>query len=299
MMDSGWRQYIQLFEQQQAILQKSNLVKIFGQALALMPGITNLSFQSSWNIRPSILENGGRNGLRRCCLELAIDDHMPPPQLTDFFEAWYKSGRPLRAFECSSSVMFLPAALKTLTPSSMSIFKYTRRVTIDYGSTLIETIPTCRDIEANAIQSGFLSTMLSAASMVEYIRLSGAINVFFADVPVTLDSALGKTYWANLESLYLSTIEIELEELEALCERQRGTLTSLEIQKSGLFGGTWAGALPIVRMLGKLRHVELNFLWHEKEVTKFIVDDDSAHAVRGYVLDGGTNPLESPLSLPL
>lgn len=296
LLDRGWSEYARLFEQQQAILRRSSLVEIFNRALRLMPRVRHLRFKSSWNSRPSISEKGGRNCLTPYCLDPEVVEDIAPLQLVDFFEAWNKSGRPLETFDCSSSTMFLAAVQKPLTPSSMTVFKHTREVSIQYGYALIEILRTTRDIEAEAIQSGYLSTLLSAASSVEHICLNGAINLFFTDMPVTLKPVLGITYWANLQTLCLETIEIEFKELEGLCERQQDTLTALVIQRAGLFGGTWAGALPVLRMLKKLRHVVLAFLWHGKNMIDLVVDDDSQDNVRKYILEGGTNPLEPQLS---
>jgi len=291
----GWWEYVQMFEQQQAILRRSELVTIFKRALAVMPSVSHLRFKSSWNSRRSISEKGGRNCLRQFCLEPKVDNDIAPPQLVDFFEVWSMSGRPLKSFEGSSRAMLLAAMQKPLTPSSMAIFKHTREISIHYGSVLMEVCHALHNIEAEGIQSGYVSALLSGASSVERICLSGAINLFLADMPVTLNSVLGNTHWGNLRTLCLATVEIEFQELVGLCERQQDTLKVLVIQRAGLFGGTWAGALPVIRMLKQLRHVLLTFLWHGKDTTDCVVDNDSEDAVRRYILEGGTNPLEPPL----
>lgn len=294
----GWWEYLQLFEQQEAILRRSELVDMVKRVLALMPGVRHLRFKSSWSYRrsiSSISDEADRNCLRQYCLEPKVDDRIAPPQLVDFFEVWSMSGRPLRSFEASSRAMLLAAMQRPLTPRSMAIFKHTREIWIHYGSALMDIRHALHNIEAERIQSGYLATLLSGASSVERINLSGAINLFLTDIPVTLDSVLGNTYWENLRSLCLITIEIEFKELEGLCERQQDTLEVLVIQRAGLFGGTWARALPVIRRLKKLHHTFLSFLWHGKQ-TDFIVDYNSELAVRTYILQGGRNPLEPPHS---
>ena len=246
--------------------------------------------------RSSISEDGGTHCSRPYCLEPGIDDDMPSPQLVDFFEAWNKSGNRLETFKCSSGTLFLPALQRSFTPSALDIFRHTREISIVYGSEVIEIVPTKGQSEAYAIQTGQISTLLSAASSLKHISISGAINVSFSPEFITLYPILGTTSWANLQSLCLATIDLQFQELEALCERQRDTLKALMIQRSGLSGGTWAGALPVIRTIQNLRHVMLAFLWHGKDARHLVVDDESREAVQRYVLEGGPNPLDIPQS---
>ena len=291
MITFGWYQYKEMFEQQQEILRESTLMQIFGRALASFAGVRRLAFKNSAGPKPSISESGITNCSVRYCLQPKVDDSMPPPQLVDFFEARNRTGRPLEMFTCSAANIFLPATQRALTASSINIFRLTKRIGIAYGSNLIDVIPRKREHEAFVIQSGYIRTLLSAAISVEHIRIRGAVNIHLIPSPVTLYPILGTMFWENLKSLWLAHIEVQFEELAAFCQRHLDTLTELTFISSGLFGGTWADALPGIRGLKKLRNVTLENVWHGKDHMNPIIRKESAEAVRTYILQGGPNPL--------
>lgn len=293
MITQGWWQYTQMFRRQQAVLKRTDLLRLFNHALAQMPGIKNLIFSHLGGSRRSVTENGGTDSSRPYCLAPAIEENMSsPPHLVDFFEAWNQAGKPLNIFNCVATSVYLPAIGKPLTPTSLNIFRNTRRMAIVYGSELIDWVRATREKEAHIIRQGYTGQLLAAATLVENLCISGAVNVFFTTLPVTLYPIIGNMSWAHLTILSLSTVEITFHELETLCDNQMNTLEVLLILRAGLFGGTWASALPVICRLRKLRDVVLTGLWHGKNVHKLIVNENSKQAVQKYVLEGGPNPLE-------
>ena len=291
MMTFGWYQYKQMFEQQQEVLRDSTLMQLFSQALASFAGVRNLVFKNSAGPKSSISENGITDCSVRYCLQPRVDDSIRGPQLVDFFEAWSQAGRPLDLFTCSAANVFLPATQRALTASSMNVFRHTQWIGIAYGSDLVELILKKREHEACVIQSGYIRTLLSAATSVEQICIRGAVNIHLIPNPVTLYPILGDMFWANLKSLWLAHVELQFEELAAFCQRHLYTLTGLTVIASGLFGGIWADALPVIRGMKKLRKVMLEHVWHGKDRKNTIINEESAEAVKTYILQGGPNPL--------